>query len=95
MKRTMFYSWQSDLPSNSNRNIIQDALKRSLCAIKRDQNETVEPVLDRDTAGTPGSPSISDTIFKKITIADVFIADVSIINSSESRKINFKPKFFN
>ncbi|MEL0580543.1 hypothetical protein AACK17_18635 [Pectobacterium punjabense] len=91
MKRTIFYSWQSDLPSNSNRNIIEDALKRSLSAIKRDQNETVEPVLDRDTAGTPGSPSISDTIFKKITIADVFIADVSIINASESRKKTSNP----
>ncbi|WP_142502821.1 hypothetical protein [Klebsiella sp. 2680] len=91
MKRTIFYSWQSDLPSKSNRNIIEEALKRSLSALKRDENETVEPVLDRDTAGTPGSPSISDTIFKKISTSDVFIADVSIINASESSKKTSNP----
>lgn len=91
MKRTIFYSWQSDLPSKSNRNIIEDALKKSLSAIKKDASETVEPVLDRDTAGTPGSPSISDTIFKKISTSDVFIADVSIINASESSKKTSNP----
>lgn len=64
MKRIIFYSWQSDLPSKSNRNIIEGALKKA-SAIKKDASETVEPVLDRDTAGTPGSPSISDTILKK------------------------------
>lgn len=81
MKRIVFYSWQSDLPSKLNRNIIEESLKRALSAIKRDQSETLEPVLDRDTAGTPGSPSISDTIFKKISSADIFIADISIINN--------------
>lgn len=91
MKRTIFYSWQSDLPSKSNRNIIEDALKRSLSSLKRDKNETLEPVLDRDTAGTPGSPSISDTIFKKISTSDVFIADISIINASERSKKTSNP----
>lgn len=91
MKRIIFYSWQSDLPSKSNRNIIEGALKKALSAIKKDASETVEPVLDRDTAGTPGSPSISDTIFKKISTSDVFIADVSIINASESSKKTSNP----
>lgn len=91
MKRTIFYSWQSDLPSKLNRNIIEDSLKRSLIAIKRDESETLEPVLDRDTSGTPGSPSISDTIFKKISTADVFIADISIINSLEKNKKTSNP----
>jgi hypothetical protein len=38
--------------------------------------------LDRDTLGTSGSPKITDTIFAKILVADVFVADVSIVNSS-------------
>lgn len=87
MKRTIFYSWQSDLEVSGNRNLIEDALKKSIKAINRDESETVEPVLNRDTAGISGSPSIADSIFAKITLADVFVADVSIINSdSEGRK---------
>jgi len=41
----------------------------------------VEPVLDRDTAGLAGSPDIASSIFGKIGMADIFVADVSIINS--------------
>ena len=63
MRRIIFYSWQSDIPSRLNRNIIEDALNRALKAIRRDETESLEPVLDRDTSGVPGSPSISDTIF--------------------------------
>jgi hypothetical protein len=87
MRRTVFYSWQSDLDPKFNRNLIEDALERALKAIKRDEVATIEPVLDRDTSGMPGSPAIADTIFNKIATADVFVADVSIINSgAEGRK---------
>lgn len=86
MKRTVFYSWQSDLPSKQNRNLIEDALTRALRSIRRDETETIDPVLDRDTSGTPGSPAISDTIFRKISAADIFIADVSIINHANTEK---------
>lgn len=86
MKRTIFYSWQSDLPSKGNRNLIEESLKRAIKAIKKSDSESVEPVLDRDTDGISGSPSISESIFSKITIADVFVADVSIINCGEQSK---------
>jgi hypothetical protein len=86
MRRTVFYSWQSDLDPRFNRNLIEDALERALRAVKRDI-VAIEPVLDRDTSGVPGSPAIADTIFNKIATADVFVADVSIINSgAEGRK---------
>ena len=81
MQRKVFYSWQSDLDSKGNRSLIQDALNKALKSIKRDGNESIEPVLDRDTNGLQGSPSISESIFNKITLSDVFVADVSIINS--------------
>lgn len=81
MKRTIFYSWQSDLDASGNRNLIEDSLKRAIKAINKDQTESVEPVLDRDTAGISGAPSIAESIFAKITLSDVFVADVSIINS--------------
>ena len=80
MQRIVFYSWQSDSPSATNRNLIEDALSRAVRAIRRDDAATVEPVVDRDTAGIPGAPAIADSIYAKIAEADVFVADVTIVN---------------
>jgi hypothetical protein len=84
MKRTIFYSWQSDLPNSTNRGFIQSALERALKNILKDETESVEPVLDRDTLGEQGSPQIAQSIFAKITLSDVFVCDVSIVNPDNS-----------
>ncbi len=88
MKKTVFYSWQSDLPNTSNRGFIEKVLNKAVKEIASDESIGVEPVIDRDTAGVGGSPEISGTIFEKIAKADVFVADVSIINKDEKgRKV--------
>ncbi|WP_258296629.1 hypothetical protein [Paenibacillus peoriae] len=76
---TIFYSWQSDLPNNTNRSFIEDVIKK---AIKRSKNTgySIYFDYDRDTLGVTGSPDISETIFNKIDKTDIFICDVSIIN---------------
>jgi hypothetical protein len=85
MKRIIFYSWQSDLPNSSNRGFIQESLESAALAIKADDAIAVEPVVDRDTQGVPGAPDIASTIFAKISGADVFVADVSIIDRNQNR----------
>lgn len=76
----VFYSWQSDLPNATNRTFIQQALENAAKTLRKDGSLLVEPVIDRDTIGVPGSPNISETIFRKINQASVFVGDVSIIN---------------
>ncbi|MGD1805564.1 hypothetical protein ACP6PL_09005 [Dapis sp. BLCC M126] len=76
----IFYSWQSDLPNNTNRGFIGDALEKAVKSIRNDDSITVEPVIDRDTKNVPGSPDIVNTIFDKIEQAQIFVCDVSIIN---------------
>src|SRR6266699_1291017 len=76
----VFYSWQSDLPNKTNRSFIEEALEKAAKAIRDDDSIQVEPVIDRDTVGVPGSPNISETIFGKIDQAQVFVCDISIIN---------------
>lgn len=83
MKKIVFYSWQSDLPNPTNRSFIQIALERATAAIAQDDTIEVDPVIDRDTQGLAGSPDISATIFKKIALADVFVADVTIIGRTD------------
>ena len=79
---TVFYSWQSDRPNPVNRGFIQDALERAAKAIKKDDSILVEPVIDRDVQGIPGSPDIALAVFDKITKAQVFVADVTITHDT-------------
>jgi hypothetical protein len=83
--RYVFYSWQSDLPNSTNRGFIEKALEGASRSIRHDSTIKVEPVVDRDTVGVPGSPDIVRTIFEKIDRADVIVCDVSIINNGERR----------
>jgi hypothetical protein len=78
----VFYSWQSDLPNSTNRGFILQALENAAKTLKNDDSLQVEPVIDRDTDGVPGSPNISETIFGKIDQAQVFVCDISIINQN-------------
>ncbi len=80
MPGLVFYSWQSDLPNATNRSFILQALENAAKALRNDGSLQVEPVIDRDTFGVPGSPNISETIFGKIDQATVFVCDISIIN---------------
>lgn len=48
--------------------------------ISKDDSITLEAVVDRDTMGLPGSPSIVESITAKIARSDLFIADVSIVS---------------
>ena len=76
----IFYSWQSDLPSNETRGLIQDGIAAAVKMLR----DTVEIEADRDTKGEYGSPDIVQTIFSKIDECDIFIADVSVVNKYHS-----------
>lgn len=75
-KFNIFYSWQSDLPSNKTRsfirNCIDDAIDMALSC------DTIEAQRDEATLGTTGSPNIVTTLFSKIDECDLFIADLSL-----------------
>lgn len=91
MRRIVFYSWQSDLPNSTNRGFIQRALEGATKKIATDDSVAVEPVVDRDTSGVPGSPDIATTIFSKISVADVVVVDVSIINQDRGGRLTPNP----
>ena len=83
---TIFYSWQSDLPHETNLDLIENSLVIAVRAIKDDESISVEPVVDRDTLGIPGAPDIAATIFEKIENSDVFVCDISIITQIRENK---------
>ncbi|MEZ5345195.1 MAG: nucleotide-binding protein [Pyrinomonadaceae bacterium] len=89
----IFYSWQSDkhIANNLNRGFIEKALNNAVKAIQIDETVEVEPVLDRDTVGISGTPSIPQTILKKIDESSVFVCDVTIINSNSKFRATPNP----
>lgn len=82
MKIRIFYSWQSDIKAACNRTLIQNALEGVAKDIRDDNSIHIEPVIDRDTLGIPGSPDIGSTILNKIDNSDIFVADVTIVNNT-------------
>jgi hypothetical protein len=87
---TVFYSWQKDLPSRTNRGFIQDALERAIDAVLQTDYH-LDFILDRDTQNTPGAPDIAQTILSKIDRASIVVADISIINAGATGRLGPNP----
>lgn len=90
--KTAFYSWQSDLPNNTNRSFIESALSVALKELSKD-TELIEAerngeiTLDKDTEGVPGTPPITQTILNKISKCSVFVPDVSFVGQTNKGKM--------
>ena len=84
MKLNVFYSWQSDLPNNTNWGLIADCLEKSLKSIYKKNNSVSEYIIESDSRDESGTPDIVSNIFSKIDKCDIFIADISIINKDSS-----------
>jgi len=82
----IFYSWQSDLENNYNRNFIKECLEKVIKKINKNLILEEPLRLDQDTKDVPGSPDISNTVFKKIRESDVFVGDVSFIARTDKKK---------
>ncbi len=83
MKRTIFYSWQSDLPNKTNWTFIEDSIILATKELKKIQPIPININIDRATREDTGSPDITESIFSKISNSSVFVADISIVNSSD------------
>lgn|GEM_PF-5216912 len=91
MKYIIFYSWQSDLPNNTNRSFIESALQAAVSAINTNDSFELEPTVDRDTQGVPGAPNISQSVLDKIKVCDAFVADISIVTGDKSAGKRLSP----
>jgi hypothetical protein len=98
---TVFYSWQSDSPSNLNRSFIERALQKALERLHSDATlenalRDTKIELDKDTQGVAGSPPIAETILQKIEDCAVFVADLSFVGESKNGFTNTsgKPRQF-
>lgn len=82
--KKVFYSWQSDSPTSTNRQFIEAVLKESIDQLHaevedspRDESQRLE--LDKDTKGSAGNVPIFDEIRRKIESCSVYVADVTFV----------------
>ena len=81
MKRksyTIFYSWQSSVGNQDNRSYIRNKIG-ALVKSHTDYNLK----LDEATRDKTGSPDIVSSILGKISIADIFVCDLTIIDKDD------------
>ncbi|NRD67993.1 hypothetical protein HRD49_40310 [Corallococcus exiguus] len=76
----VFWSWQSDSDSSVNRNFVGDCIERAVKKVSKSEGMLIS--VDRDTQGVGGSPSIADTILKKIRSSDIFVFDATHVYRS-------------
>lgn len=91
VKKTVFWSWQSDLDGRVTREVIRYALDDAIKILAADLEEADRPNLTSDTQGVAGTPDIVATILRKIDEAAVFVGDVTPIGVSESGKACANP----
>ncbi|OJW00141.1 MAG: hypothetical protein BGO52_03375 [Sphingobacteriales bacterium 44-61] len=67
---------------DENQKAIRNAIKKAALVIE-EKEDNVHIVVDEATRNSPGSPEIPATIFAKITETDIFVADITTINSEK------------
>ncbi len=85
MGKTIFFSWQQDLPRETNQNFIESCIRNAIKKVKT-INTSLVFKLDRATDRIPGSPDIKDSILEKISSSSIFICDISFITSARATK---------
>jgi hypothetical protein len=89
-KITIFYSWQTDLPNSTNRQAIRSGLLDASVKIEEQFSES-QVIIDEATRDESGSPDISSSILSKINKCDIFVCDISIVNSNSALEIRRTP----
>lgn len=74
----VFWSWQTDSPPKTNRNLILDCLERAAKHVGLSSTSILN--IDRDTTGVGGTPQVAETILRKIRSADVFVWDGTLVH---------------
>jgi len=84
----IFYSWQSDLPNNTNRGFIRKALEAALKDATADMNiaDAERPEIDEATKNTKGMVDIRESILRKIGECQIYVADLTPVSHTKRRK---------
>ena len=84
MKLIVFFSWQSDIDNDklNNKKFLCNCINSALKKIEnKGELKNVFFEFQESTSNISGNPSIPNTLDKRIENCDIFIADLSIVDS--------------
>ncbi len=83
MKLTIFYSWQNTTEAKYNRYFILNCIKKAVKKLKnKPELKSIEFEIQEGISNEPGSPGVASKIIdERIPKCDIFIADLSVVNS--------------
>jgi hypothetical protein len=77
----VFYAWQSDPQTASNRTLIRHALRAASSAVESEATPGTLKIDPQEAVREEsGSPNIPSLILTKIETSDIFICDITTIN---------------
>jgi len=74
----VFFSWQSDSPKEMNLSPMRKAIDAAHSGVRK-KFPHLSLVRDEATRDTSGSPNIAKTLFQKIDVSDIFVADITTV----------------
>jgi hypothetical protein len=85
----VFWSWQSDRDQRLHHYFVRDALKLVCKSLAGDPDfaEAERPDVDHDMKGAVGTQDIASTILKKIAGANVFVADMTPVGTTDPKAL--------
>lgn len=79
---TVFFSWQSDVPENSD--LLRSFIKASIKKLETTRNVNI--LYDEASRSVVGSQKVEEVILEKIKACDIFIADITPITRIETEE---------
>jgi|GEM_PF-3482415 len=91
MPDTIFYAWQSDLPSDRNKNFIRSAIDQAITIVNTELGVEDAVRGDQDTQGVVGDINVAEVIFSKIDACRIFVADITTVTSENATRPSPNP----
>ncbi|MEO8620974.1 MAG: hypothetical protein ABI625_07905 [bacterium] len=88
MEYTVFYSWQSDTPAETNHAFIRSALDKAVAGIAT-VNEA--PGVEAGIEGIAGTPEVARVVLERVDEAAIFVGDVTFVG--EIKRHDGVPKY--
>ena len=93
MQFTVFYSWQTDRPEETNKKFLRDVIKEAVAKVSAEGVLVDSPRFESGMDGVAGTPEVATVMFDRIDECANFIGDVTIVAQIPAAKEDEQPKF--
>ena len=81
MRFSIFYSWQSDSPSDCNRTFIRLALDDAVALLAEGASVEDSPRVESGMEGIAGTPEVATVMFTRIKGSAIYLGDLTLVGT--------------